>query len=635
MFKNNEKNILRIIKYAPLLFIVLLSTLTTYLLILNNQNIYKEDIKKIEHEFILHRQKEIKLEVEKIYDFILYKKNKSEERLKAQLKSRVNEAHAIATNIYKQNRLESKAKILKMIKDALRQIRFNEGRGYYFIHDIQGNNRLYPLDKTQENKNFLNLKDTNGYEFVKTIVKTIKNKTETFDSYYWSKPTNEGDRIHKKISYYKYFAPLNISISTGEYLEDFEADVKEEIKSYIKKLNEKNQRYVFLLDYNNKIIVHKSLNSNIIVTKEQKQKRANLIKTIVNKAKQEDGFLTYNKNCINDTLNEKISYVKRFDTWNWVIGTGFYKSEFTKIIEEKKQEVINRNRSYIINILIISAIITVILLIISFTVSNLIKKRFILYKEKIYEEVNKNRKKDSLLEQQSKMAAMGEMIGNIAHQWRQPLSLISTISSGLKMQKEFGTLNDKDIDESVDAITKATKHLSKTIDDFKNFFKPNKEKQHFTTKGVIEKSLSLISAQFKAKSIEIEKRIEDIEIFGLENELIQVLINILNNARDELVKKEQELKLITIEVKKIEQKVQFVISDNAGGVPQEIINKVFEPYFSTKKEQHGTGIGLYMSKEIISKNMNGDIKVTNYTLKKQNLTYKGAKFIISLPISVK
>lgn len=132
-----------------------------------------------------------------------------------------------------------------MIKDALRQIRFNEGRGYYFIHDIQGNNRLYPLDKTQENKNFLNLKDTNGYEFVKTIVKTIKNKTETFDSYYWSKPTNEGDRIHKKISYYKYFAPLNISISTGEYLEDFEADVKEEIKSYIKKLNEKNQRYVF------------------------------------------------------------------------------------------------------------------------------------------------------------------------------------------------------------------------------------------------------------------------------------------------------------------------------------------------------------------------------------------------------
>jgi signal transduction histidine kinase len=627
MFKSNEKNILRIIKYAPLLFILLLSTITTYLLILNNQNIYKQDIKKIEHEFFIHRQKEIKLEVEKIYEYILYKKDRSEESLKAQLKSRVNEAHAIATNIFKENKNKSKAEILKMIQDALRDVRFNDKRGYYFIHDIKGNNRLYPLNKNLENKNYIDLKDAKGYEFVKTIVETIKNKTQRFDIYYWSKPTNEGERIYKKISFYKYFEPLNITIGTGEYLKDFENDIKDEIIKYIKKMNEKNQRYIFLFDFDKNILVHK----NAKLSKLQKEKEKILLNKIIEEAKKDDGFITYNQSLKDEIENEKTSYIKSFKPWNWVIGTGFYKSEFTKILEEKKQELKNKNKSYIINILIISIIITIILLVISSYTSNIIKKRFLRYKEKIYEEINKNRKKDSLLAQQSKMASMGEMIGNIAHQWRQPLSLISTVSSGIKMQKEFGTLNDKDLDESVDAITKATKHLSKTIDDFQNFFKPNKTKEKFTTTDVFEKSLSLISAQFKAKSIDIEKNIDEIEIFGLENELIQVLINILNNARDELVKKEQNHKIIVIETKQTKNRVKIIITDNAGGVSTKIINKIFEPYFSTKKEQQGTGIGLYMSKEIITKHMKGNIKVENSTINIKGNSYKGARFTITLP----
>jgi len=627
MFKSNEKNILRIIKYAPLLFILLLSTVTTYLLILNNQNIYKEDIKKIEYEFFIHRQKEIKLEVEKIYEYILYKKDRSEESLKAQLKSRVNEAHAIATNIFKENKNKSKAEILKMIQDALRDVRFNDKRGYYFIHDIKGNNRLYPLNKNLENKNYIDLKDAKGYEFVKTIVETIKNKTQRFDIYYWSKPTNEGERIYKKISFYKYFEPLNITIGTGEYLKDFENDIKDEIIKYIKKMNEKNQRYIFLFDFDKNILVHK----NAKLSKLQKEKEKILLNKIIEEAKKDDGFITYNQSLKDEIENEKTSYIKSFKPWNWIIGTGFYKNEFTKILEEKKQELKNKNKSYIINILIISIIITIILLIISSYTSNIIKKRFLRYKEKIYEEINKNRKKDSLLAQQSKMASMGEMIGNIAHQWRQPLSLISTVSSGIKMQKEFGTLNDKDLDESVDAITKATKHLSKTIDDFQNFFKPNKTKEKFTTTDVFEKSLSLISAQFKAKSIDIEKNIDEIEIFGLENELIQVLINILNNARDELVKKEQKDKLIVIETKQTKNRVKIIITDNAGGVSTKIINKIFEPYFSTKKEQQGTGIGLYMSKEIITKHMKGNIKVENSTINIKGNSYKGARFTITLP----
>ncbi|MFV0564172.1 cache domain-containing protein [Malaciobacter mytili] len=634
MLKNNEKKILQIIKFAPIVFILFLSTLTTYLLILNNQTLCEEDIKKIEKEFINNQKEQIKTEVTKIYEYIVYEKNKSEERLKKQLKSRVNEAHNIATNIYKENKFKTKNEILKMIKDALREIRFNEGRGYYFIHDIKGNNLLYPLDIKLENKNYLNLKDTNGYYFVKTIVDVIKNKTETFDTYYWSKPTNEGERIYKKISFYKYFEPLNISISTGEYLEDFEKDLKKNILEYIDKINEKNKRYIFIFTHKGEIIIHKPTNSHLKVDNSKTTEKVNLLNEVIKIAKnKKGGFITYSDSLIYNTslINYKTSYVKSFKEWEWIIGSGFYIKELEPLINKRKQQLYIDNKTYAINIIIISLLITIVLLIISFYISKKIEKRFTKYKEKIYKEINKNRKKDSLLAQQSKMASMGEMIGNIAHQWRQPLSLISTIASGMKMQKEFGLLDDKEFENNINNITKTTQHLSKTIDDFKNFFKPNKDKERFKAYNIIEKSLSLVSAQFKSRNIDIIKDIENIEIYGLENELIQVLINILNNARDELIKNDFEPKLIFICIKRENNQVKIKIKDNAGGVPIKFLDKIFEPYFTTKHQTQGTGIGLYMSQEIIVKHMSGNIEVENIEFMYEKQHFKGAQFTISLP----
>ncbi len=634
MLKSNEKKILQIIKFAPIIFILFVSTLTTYLLILNNQTLYEQDIKNIEKEFISNQKEQIKTEVTKIYEYIVYEKNKSEERLKKQLKSRVEEAYNIATNIYNENKSKPKAEVFKMIKDALRKIRFNEGRGYYFIHDIKGNNRLYPLDIKLENKNYLNLKDTNGYYFIKTIVDIIKNKTEAFDTYYWSKPTNKGERIYKKISFHKYFEPLNISISTGEYLENFEKDLKKNILEYISKINEKNKRYIFIFTPKGKIIIHKPTALFLKVDSSKTPDKIDLLKEVIKVSKnKEGGFITYNDSLIYNTLliNYKTSYVKSFNNWEWIIGSGFYIKEIEPLINKRKKQLYINNKTYAINIIVISILITIVLLILSFYISKEIEKRFEIYKEKIYEEVNKNRKKDTLLEQQSKMASMGEMIGNIAHQWRQPLSLISTIASGMKMQKEFGLLDDKEFENNINTITKTTQHLSKTIDDFKNFFKPNKDKQRFKAYSIVEKSLALVSTQFKLKNIDIIKDIENIEIYGLENELIQVLINILNNAKDELIKKDLEPKVIFICIKKENKQVKIKIKDNAGGVPQSYIHKIFDPYFTTKHQTQGTGIGLYMSQEIIVKHMSGNIEVENIEFIYENQPFKGAQFIVSLP----
>ena len=254
---------------------------------------------------------------------------------------------------------------------------------------------------------------------------------------------------------------------------------------------------------------------------------------------------------------------------------------------------------------------------------------------KLKEELEKNINKDKLLTQQSKMASMGEMLENIAHQWRQPLSVISTASTGVLMQKEFKLSNeDKEI-EALNIINDSAQHLSKTIDDFRDFFKPDKDSVLFSVKDVYYRTFGLLESKFKNRLIEVIEDIEDVEIFGLDGELIQVIMNILNNARDILETKDDEVKrLIFISIHPVDNEVVISIKDNGGGIPENIINNIFDPYFTTKHQSQGTGIGLYMSEEIVVKHMYGTISVENQEYKYQDIEYTGACFIIKLPISL-
>ena len=247
---------------------------------------------------------------------------------------------------------------------------------------------------------------------------------------------------------------------------------------------------------------------------------------------------------------------------------------------------------------------------------------------------SKLKEKEILLIQKSKMAAMGEMIENIAHQWRQPLSLISVVSSTLLLQKKLDMHIPKDQEcEQLTKIGDTVNYLSQTIDDFRSFFKEKKLKENFLLEDSYKKVLNLMSSNFKAMQIDVIENIENVEIETFENELIQVIMNILTNAKDVLLSKGNDFrKLIFIEIYKENDKSIFSIKDNAGGIPIENIEKIFEPYFTTKGDE-GTGIGLHMSKEIIQNHMNGELKVENSTFDYQGEEYKGAKFTIILPLS--
>jgi PAS domain S-box-containing protein len=242
------------------------------------------------------------------------------------------------------------------------------------------------------------------------------------------------------------------------------------------------------------------------------------------------------------------------------------------------------------------------------------------------------KEKEKHLFEQSKLVSMGEMIGNIAHQWRQPLSVISTCATGLLMEKEFGKLNDEQFEKLCNSINDNTQYLSKTIDDFRNFIKGERTKVSFELFDTIESFLNLVSGSAKNNDINLVLDVKkDITLEGYPNELMQCFINIFNNSVDALRDKDYN-RLIFITTNNDDNIVSISIKDNGGGIPDKILSKIFEPYFTTKHQSQGTGLGLHMAYNLIHQGLHGKITVSNVEYEYNDKNYKGAQFKIIIPI---
>jgi len=244
---------------------------------------------------------------------------------------------------------------------------------------------------------------------------------------------------------------------------------------------------------------------------------------------------------------------------------------------------------------------------------------------------NQMKKQEALILQQSKFASMGEMLANIAHQWRQPLSIISTSATGIKVQKEMGMLTDEFEVESLDSINDNVQYLSKTIEDFRNFFKEEKIRNEVYIEEIISKTLSLVSSRLKNRNIQVVTQYDKILFETLETELIHVFINIINNAIDALEEVNTD-KFIFIQTQQTSNCIVIKIKDNAGGIEPHLLSYVFDPYFTTKDASQGTGIGLYMCKEIVVKHLHGKIDVKNVLFEYEAKAYKGCEFTIEIMV---
>ncbi len=245
--------------------------------------------------------------------------------------------------------------------------------------------------------------------------------------------------------------------------------------------------------------------------------------------------------------------------------------------------------------------------------------------ENIVKEVENLRQKDKQLLQQSRLAQMGEMISMIAHQWRQPLSAISSTSAALNLKAKLNTLDEDTVVEFSEKIASFAQHLSSTIDDFRDFFKPNKKQRTTTFEEMIQSVLQIIGDSIKNRGIELKTDLKcNMKIKTYPNEIKQVILNLIKNAEDALLEKHVKNPYIRLISECRDDTVVLRVEDNAGGIPENIIDKIFDPYFSTKTERDGTGLGLYMSKTIIEEHCDGRLKVYN----KGN----GAVFEIILPV---
>lgn len=241
---------------------------------------------------------------------------------------------------------------------------------------------------------------------------------------------------------------------------------------------------------------------------------------------------------------------------------------------------------------------------------------------RVREEIQKNQEKDLLLQRQSRLAGMGEMIGNIAHQWRQPINSLSLILSDLEDAALYGECDLAYIQNAVGKSKRIIQKMSSTIDDFRHFFRADKSLGMFSLRQVTEECINLVEAAMKSNNINIVVQCErDVIVHGYANEYSQAVMNILSNAKDAIVDRKMAEGEIVIAISEDGEFGVHSVTDNGGGVPAEVLPKIFEPHFTTK--EHGVGIGLYMTLVSIEKNMNGKIAVENVA--------NGARFSVYLP----
>ena len=643
--KYKSKRFLLPILSLVLVSIVLIASISSYITIKIFKSHMEEQIEKTKISYTQDQKNRVHKEVDFVKESIQFQIAEAENILKATLKDKINIALNVANSIYDiykdtLNKEEIKEKIAK----ALSLIKFDDGLGYYFMYDNETKVMFgHPLTEFV-GRDVTNFETHNGQNIVNEFSSELEKNKIAYSKIFFAKP-NDKNKEFPKINCIAKFEALNLVFGIGEYLDV----VEEKSKKYVinrfsqTKYYEKD-KYIAILDVHNleggDDFATVLLNSNKpeLVGKKTSDKdldikgnryKKDYLTLIKNKG---EGFTEYWYKKPSTNLPElKISYIYFQKDWSWIILSGFYYDDLENQISDMKESISSYTNNIIKETLFWVGLLSFLSILVAIFVSLKIDKTIKEYTNAIIVYEDNKRKQEHMLTQQSKIVAMGEMILNIAHQWRQPLSTISTAATGTKLQKEMNCLSDEQLNTALTTINDSAQYLSKIIDDFAEFFNSsNNRMNEYNINDILDKTIEIINAQLINKNIELVKNIEEFRILTIENELIQVLVNILNNAADALELSGKRTKLIFIDAYQKNNHIYIKIKDNAGGIPENIIDRVFEPYFTTKHQAQGTGIGLYMSEEIIRNHLNGTLIVENETYQYNGTEYNGAKFIIKI-----
>lgn len=648
-FLNIKESNIKIFHYISIIIFISIVLLTIGSISIYLQySKFRDDSKQLEVDLLLMHKDILKQETERVINRINYNISKQEEILKNRLRNDTNQAFNIAMDIYnKYKSKKSKAEIKDLIKTALRNIRFNNQRGYIFIDDLDGNFVMLPPKPELEGKNAL--KDSAGRPVKLDFIKIAKEKREGFSYYKWYKP-NE-DTLKDKVAFVKLFEPLEWIIGTGEYIENIESELKKEMLEQISRIRFAKDGYFSVYKDNGDILLISTMMSlnNLNVFRDEKVKKAkHIVVNLIEVAKSGGGFYNYiwNKPSLKRDV-KKVAYGKRVDAWGWTLATGVYLDDVNLLVEDKRFKLEKIIYQEIKITIIMFLIIMIFALVFSYFFTNAINKIFQSYKRKIDKknselesfnreleskiarEISKKREQEQIIIQQSKLTAMSDMMVHVSHHWRQPLNVIALCIQELETKYEYEEQVTKTyVYELVDSVMNQVEFLSQTITNFRNLFKESSAKTSFNLVEVVKDIILFVSQEFRDKNIEIELivykdnskiviDIEDFEVYkfldfgvsGYLSELKQILLNMFNNSEYFILKKDKILGKVTIEIRKNDNDIVLTISDNGVGIDKSISDKVFEPYFSTKEVGDGTGLGLFSAKNIIERQMGGELRV--------------------------
>jgi len=634
---------------------IFFSSLFTY-------NSFINEKEKLQEDIINSKKYLMKNQVDFFIADIKISRKELRIKTKKELQKRVEIAHNIAQNLYKKHPYDSNIK--SIIVESLRELKFYDiGDQYVFMTKLDGTFLLVPGLKHLEGKNVFNLTTKSNKQAVKIIIDKVKTEKKGYIEYKWQNHSTL--KFNTKISYVKYFEPFDCFIGTGVFTKDMEEKLQDNFIEKIEgfRFGENMDNYIFAGTYKGISLSYPSKNKNLYNITDMNGLK--VVQELIKTAQEGSGFLKYVIPVGKEEKLEKLSYVVGIDAWQIYVGIGETFKEINKTIEAKKAKLLSK--LYLDVLLILS--LGILFLVLFYYLLRAIKKSLhtdtknllesissLVYKNKEidlnkiefseFEQISKQtnqllkdkieiennlKEKELLLYQQSKMAAMGELLENIAHQWRQPLSLITTSSTGIQAKKEYGQLDDEFLNKSLENINTNAEYLSSTIDDFRNFFATSILKEYFKIGKLIDKTLKLLHMRNQKSSVTVVQDIVDLEINSYKNQILQVLLVILNNAYD-VLQNIEGTKLLFIQVSNDEHSLYINIGDNGGGIEPKTLAKIFEPYFTTKHKSHGTGIGLYMAIEIIKKQLDGEIVATNKTFIHKDKEYRGANFTITIPL---
>lgn len=584
-FKRPSARIAIFITLFPLISLSLYGVLSQYFFVNTQQKLIEQDISKMKDYMMEVERNNLREKVENLTLFAKYHNNKNITKSKKNIKEVIYFAADIANNLYQRNKREiEEAQLKEIIITALQNTNFGENIDYLFLQDLKGN-ALIHRDGGLINTNTINLKDVNGKYIIKEFNKIIEDKQEGFASYFWYDTPDNKDSVYSKLTFIKRLEAYDWFIGAGERLENISTLTRSEILAYIKDNAIFKDGYFFISDAEGKT-VFKPLS-----LKEGLAKKAS-----TGAFYQDEEHLSY-------TL-----YVPQF---NWhITAVKDLCSIQDNIAAKKRESEKNIEEEVRINFYLI-ALSWFVSLLLSLYLSLLIFKMLKRYKLALN---NANKK----LIFQSRQATIGELLPMIAHQWRQPINRIASTLALIRYSIFAKQIDTRKIDEQCFSIEQNIEFMSETIDDFTTFYQPKENKTEADLKELVHKSLAFLDKAIHDKAIAVKLRLESIkfELYG--NELMQVLINLIENAVEAAP---TEHGIIAIDLYRNKAgRIILSVEDNGEGVSELSLLKVFEPYFSTK--EGSMGLGLYMSKMIVEKHLNGQIRAESLSC--------GARFVISL-----